>query len=316
MLHVPHRWRFLFGMVLAGLLGWCGAPGATSPRPLPPQEPTLLLQTDVLLPPLVLPDTSEDHVITALTVQVTFDDADEGRGLLTFEVGTPTVNTFGDVLQGPTPVLPAHHITVHPLLDDPDRHRRLYTLTLTDGRFPNRLMLVRGFPPTEGSRLVIRQGTPLMRMGSEAWDPHGAHGAIRPSPDMELDWGIVQVLPLHDPTPTAVPQDATPHPPTLSWATRWGGQKLLTVCGTLGGPALLYRDPNNVFFSAFGDVKGGTLIYHPPYPATLQPLPDPDPAGQGRRLFEVVLTPPQLKGGRPARSGTAIESSERAMRST
>jgi len=276
-------------MVLAGLLGWCGIPGAAPPLQLPPQEPThVLLRTDVLLPPLVLPDTPADQVITALTVQVTFDDADEGRGLLTCEVGTPTVNTFGDVLQESPPVLAAHDITVRPLVDDPDRHRRLYTLTLTDGRFPNRLMLVRGFSPREGSRLLIRrQGAPPVRLEHE------------PYSHVVLDRGdIEQVLTLHDPTTTAVPQDATPQSPTLSWETRrWDGQQRLTVCGTLGGPALLHHDPNSFFFNAFGDVWGMSAVGSEPYPATLQPLPDLDPMGQGRRLFEVVRIPPKLKAG-------------------
>jgi hypothetical protein len=52
----------------------------------------------------VLADTPEPQGITALALQVTFDAADEGRGLLTFEVGTSTVNTFGDILEGPTPL--------------------------------------------------------------------------------------------------------------------------------------------------------------------------------------------------------------------
>ena len=50
-------------------------------------------------------------------------------------------------------------------------------------------------------------------------------------------------------------------------------------------------------FNTFGDVSGSTLTYSPPSPAILQPLPDSDPTRQGRRLFEVVLTLPQLKAG-------------------
>lgn len=288
---MPRRWRCLLGMVLAGLLGWCGAPGATPPHPLPPQEPThVLLRTDVLLPPLVLPGTPELQGITALTVQVTFDDADEGRGLLTFEVGTPAMNTFGDVLQGPTPVLPAYHITVRPLLDDPDRHRRLYTLTLPEGLFPHQLLLVRGFPPSEGSRLLIRMGAPPVRRWNEPVP------VIR-GRDGGPDQNIVQVLPLHDPTTTAVPQDATPHPPTLFWATRQGGQEMVTVCGTLGGPALLDRDPNSFFFNAFGDVQGMTMVYRAPSPATLQPLSNPDPTGPGPAPLRGRPHPAEAEGG-------------------
>ena len=74
------------------------------------------------------------------------------------------------------------------------------------------------------------------------------------------------------------------------------------VCGTLGGPALLHRNPNRFNFNAFGDVRGSTMMFRPPQPATLRLLPDRDPTGQGRRLFEAVLIPPQLKA-RQDRSG-------------
>ena len=266
---------------LIAVLALCLAP--CTARAQPPTH--VLLRTDVLLPPLVLPDTPEDRAITALTVQVTFDHADEGRGFLTFEVGTPTVNAFGDVLQGPITVLPALAITAHPLLDDPITPRRLYSLRLADGRFPDQFALVRGLTPGAPHRLLLRQGALPGRLEHTR------------SPLLGVDWGIVQVLPLHDLTTTAGPRDTTPRPPTLHWATLLRGQDRVIVCGTLGGPALLHRDPNRFNFNAFGDVRGSTQMFRPPQPATLRLLPDLDPTGQGRRLFEAVLTPPPLQAG-------------------
>jgi hypothetical protein len=87
-----------------------------------------------------------------------------------------------------------------------------------------------------------------------------------------------------------VPQSTTIYLTTLSPAhgPKDSGLQQVAIHATSNGTASVDLDPNYLGFSSTGEIVSSTLIGKEPIPAKLRRVDIPDPAEQGRRLFEIV----------------------------
>jgi hypothetical protein len=157
--------------------------------------------------------------------------------------------------------------------------RRVYEVEFNDRSFPRQLRLVLSGATGGPHRLLIAPRTappaPASRDHLVAiLDLHGEPGLPDPLGEAPLR------APFRLTTLVSAPPDQLHR---------------IDVHGTPEGAATLDLDPNYLTFNAFGEVVWSTLIGTVPMKATLRRVEAPDPAGKGRRLFEVMPTERKLQ---------------------
>jgi hypothetical protein len=272
----------LAGLAVAGIaLAWWLAPRPQQPPPGGPDfgNPAggfvLDLATD-RLPDAV---TLDGRSVTRFGLGITSIGIDGGRAILSLEEDGPRFNDYGDAPAARAPVtLP---VTLRKSDAWYDRSEgTLYEVVADDGRFANRLRLLRTPDPGVTHTLIVRT-----------------------MPEPEYAVGPERILELRDASRAFA--RGGPVPEKFDFYTlirseydagegnrRWRFQEV-RVRGPLAAGGELHIDRNYIHFSPTGKVGGGTAAYNPPVQVTFREL-GPDPAGKGRRAF--ALEPAVIEG--------------------
>lgn len=241
--------------------------GRRLPRPAdgpgePPIPPAVGLATLYLATPVEL-------TVAGETVWVSRFVLDRDRGLLTLERDELEFNDYGDATRtgGPRPLA----LRVDLRWKERNRwevapatpvHPRLRFVEPADLGNPPRLILFERRGDHDYPRRIL-----------DLRDPNVVPDQLRdrPVPDRFSFTGL-------EPRPS-----------------RGRGLYLIKLSGSPAAGGRLEHDPNHIHFHPDGSVGGSTLMAGRPVPIAFRPL-GPDPAGRGRRAFELVVGDAAGKG--------------------
>ena len=264
------------GCVIATLLSpFCGSSQGAEVSCSQGSVEVIQLRTDGLPTPLTIVGDPQRRLVTSVEIRGEVADDADGIGTITFDQSTFEFNEFGDATKSKIETSEPSKVAFKRVkLSDPNERRRAYGLVFADGSFPNRMHLVLSDGTAGPHRLLIHGGEKPV-----------ADGESRPAHVLDLH-GLPELEELLPDGPMRTTfnlmTNSSPH-------DRVGkGQRRLDINGTQNGAVSLDLDPNGLGFNILGDVVLTTLIYAAPIEATLKRLEIPDPAQQGRLLFEVV----------------------------
>lgn len=236
----------------------------------------LRLRTAGLPTPLVIAEDPRKRPITSLEIQGELRGEGDGRGTIALDESKLVFNEFGDATTVRAKAAGSSQVVFRQVKQgEKSEKRRLYEIVFTDGSFPKRMYLVLSAGATGPHRLLIRASNGRIQ-NREMFPAHILN--LQGLPDINE--------PLPD-TPLRYPFDLT----TLSSAHGRSDGRLrrLAVRGSPNDAVHLDLDPNYLFFDVFGEVESTTLVGYEPIKATLNRVDIPDPAKNGRLLFEVKM---------------------------
>ena len=212
-------------------------------------------------------------------MQGEFPEGEDGEGLITFDESIVSFNKFGDPTKLEDKAAAPYPVTFYRVKGiDPEEKRCLYELIFPDGSFQHRIYLVFSKTLYHPHRLLIRKGENLEPIREDdlyrRFRRSGGPGGMNPA----------DIINLQGP---ARPDPALPYKAlgsTINFETldkRHTAFRQLTIRGTLNGSGSLYPDPNNIFFTKFGDLGGHTLVYSDTIDVVFMSVLIPDPAGKG-----------------------------------
>ena len=241
------------------------------------------LRSDAFATPVVVPDDPHQRSVTAFEIIGDLPVGGHGPGMITFDQRPVTFNEFGDPTRLPgTPVVPIPIVFKEiELASAKFPSRRTLEIVFLDGSLPEQMYLALGAQGQGPHRLIIRatDGAPLHvpQLDDSGWDDGGS---------------LVHLIELYG---QPAFDDRLPDRPvgsrinlmamTVSGSKR--GPTRLSVRGTIDGSVWVEPDGNQRTFDILGNTRSTTLAGYMGPQGTLIRVDLEDPAGTGRKLYEL-----------------------------